>query len=548
LYSLCGRIALAEFFPGHCPVYTLGDILSSRASATTSAPTNNERTPSISQDTTPKENLLSVVGKDWLRGLLISVALLVPCFWHSRLLAGDLSSHVYNAWLVQLIERGQAPGLWIAAQWNNVLFDQVLGGLVRLFSFHAAEMIAASICVLIFFWGVFSFIQAATRRPPWFLVPILAVFAYGWSFQEGLFNYYLSLGLAFLALAVLWRGVGSQRLALVIIIPLTVMAHPLGFAWFTCGAAYIVLAERIPRRWHFLLAGAAVLVLAGTRAFLLHYFRVQASVHALSFYNGLDQMIFTNRYLIPAGALALLVGLAIAIDLLRRRGEPGLLTPFLVPFELYLITQAGVLLLPETVYSPHYAAPVSVLTERLTSISAVLLCCVVGAVTPRRWHLFAGSAIAATFFAFLYQDTANLLRMEQRVEQLVRSEPPGQRILVTIGPPLRYRFSTKHLVEEACLGYCFSYGNYEPPSTQFRVRARPGNHNVMTRIAQATAMERGEYIVQPDDLPASQIYQCGPAWTNLCIHPLAAGERNDRLGVHPERGIVPNTRATIRPQ
>ena len=50
----------------------------------------------------------------WLLFLAVSGFLLVPCFWQRRIQAGDLASHVYNAWLAQLIERGQAPGLWIA--------------------------------------------------------------------------------------------------------------------------------------------------------------------------------------------------------------------------------------------------------------------------------------------------------------------------------------------------------------------------------------------------------------------------------------------------
>src|SRR5262249_52154204 len=50
----------------------------------------------------------------WPRPVLIlavSVLLLIPCFWHRRIEAGDLPSHVYNAWLAQLIGQGQAPGL-----------------------------------------------------------------------------------------------------------------------------------------------------------------------------------------------------------------------------------------------------------------------------------------------------------------------------------------------------------------------------------------------------------------------------------------------------
>jgi hypothetical protein len=61
------------------------------------------------------------------RILILSALVVIPCLWHPRIEAGDLGSHVYNAWLVQLIERGQAPGLYLATKWNNVLFDLAIG-------------------------------------------------------------------------------------------------------------------------------------------------------------------------------------------------------------------------------------------------------------------------------------------------------------------------------------------------------------------------------------------------------------------------------------
>src|SRR2546423_14636957 len=69
----------------------------------------------------------------WIQIVLISLALLIPCFWHKRIEAGDLASHVYNVWLAQLIQRGQAPGLYLANQWNNVLFDFLLLKLGNIF-------------------------------------------------------------------------------------------------------------------------------------------------------------------------------------------------------------------------------------------------------------------------------------------------------------------------------------------------------------------------------------------------------------------------------
>jgi len=55
-----------------------------------------------------------------LRIFVLSALLAVPCFWHRRIEAGDLASHVYNAWLGQLIEKGQAPGLYLVSRWDNV--------------------------------------------------------------------------------------------------------------------------------------------------------------------------------------------------------------------------------------------------------------------------------------------------------------------------------------------------------------------------------------------------------------------------------------------
>src|SRR5271168_3063021 len=90
--------------------------------------------------------------------LAVSLAMVVPCFWHRHIEAGDLGSHVYNAWLAQLIAKGQAPGLYIAAQWNNILFDVTFLHAANWAGFAAAEKIVVSGCVLIFFWGVFAFV------------------------------------------------------------------------------------------------------------------------------------------------------------------------------------------------------------------------------------------------------------------------------------------------------------------------------------------------------------------------------------------------------
>src|ERR1700685_1660167 len=125
---------------------------------------------SLSQLPVPSESRSSVLAgsthfirQNYLKFLAISGLVVVPCFWHRRIIAGDLASHTYNAWLAQLIEHGQVTGLWIERRWNNVLFDLLLSGLGKVLSLHAAEKIAVSVAVLIFFWGVFAFVSAAGK-------------------------------------------------------------------------------------------------------------------------------------------------------------------------------------------------------------------------------------------------------------------------------------------------------------------------------------------------------------------------------------------------
>src|ERR1039458_6268170 len=77
----------------------------------------------------------------WPRLLAISAAVITPCLWHPRIEAGDLPTHLYNAWLTHLIKTGQAPGLWLAQRWNNVLFDFALSWLGNIRSEeHTSEL------------------------------------------------------------------------------------------------------------------------------------------------------------------------------------------------------------------------------------------------------------------------------------------------------------------------------------------------------------------------------------------------------------------------
>jgi hypothetical protein len=197
------------------------------------------------------------------------------------------------------------------------------------------------------------------------------------------------------------------------------------------------------------------------------------------------------------------------------------------------VVQLAVFLFPRGIQFPHRVA-IALITERLTSISAVVGCCLLGVMRPSKWHLAASLAIAALFVSFLYQDTTTVDRIEAQAEKLVRTLPRNQRVLASIFELDDSRILIQHTIDLACIGHCFSYGNYEPGSAVFRVRATEGNPYVLPDYETATDTEEGTYVVEPQDLPIYQVYQCTDTGLDLCIRPLTAGEENNRLGVYQQ--------------
>ena len=170
--------------------------------------------------------------------------LLAPCYWQPRIQAGDLSSHIYNSWLAQLIESGRAQGLMVARQTTNVLFDLILSGLFRAFGAEAAQRIAVSLAVLIFVWGAFVFISTVAGRRAWNLMPCIAMLAYGWVFHMGFFNFYMALGMCFWAMAAAWDPRPARLAAAAGLLALAYLAHALPVVWCLCLLVYVLLARK----------------------------------------------------------------------------------------------------------------------------------------------------------------------------------------------------------------------------------------------------------------------------------------------------------------
>jgi hypothetical protein len=446
---------------------------------------------------TQSADVIPFVWQAKVRILFLSVVLVIPCVWHRRVEAGDLASHVYNAWLAQLIEKGQAPGLYIAKQWNNILFDVLLLRTANLAGIAAAEKIVVSICVLIFFWGALAFVRTITERPPWFLAPCIAMLAYGYSFSMGFVNYYLSLGLACFGLAILWRARRFEWIAGALLAALAWLAHPIGFLWLVGTLAYVNVRAKLPGWWKLALPLLAASVFAAVRWYAAHRPTLLADWDRGPFYlyNGADQLgLYGRRYFFLAGAAFLFGLLCVAVDFYAQRREGSSLKPFELPFELYAVAFCATALLPENLRPSIYGGWIGLLGARLTTISAILGLCFLGCLKPRRWHLAGFGVCAVVFFAFLYQDTGWANRLEENAEKLVEDLPAGTRVVVTIDAPADSRITfIGHAVERACIAHCFSYANYEPASGEFRVRVRKGSPVVTSSTDDAEDMASGEY-------------------------------------------------------
>jgi hypothetical protein len=461
----------------------------------------------------------------------ISAVVIVPCFWHRHIEAGDLPSHTFNAWLASLVQQGRAPGLYLTPQWYNVLFDILLLYSAKLFGFVAGPKIVVAISVLTFFWGVFSFVAAVSERPPWLLTSCIAMLAYGYTFNMGFFNYYLSIGLACFGLAILWKQ--PQRwdwLVAVLLFALATLAHPIAPLWFAGMFAYMLVRKKIrwPRRL-ILPAGIIAIFFAG-HWYLENWSDFEFSWPERPFYvfNGLDQFVlYSARYRFVAYALLAIFIIWIASEFIQRREAPSFSSPLFFSVELYVVAFCVTSLLPQNLRGGPYSAWIGLLVSRLTVISAIFALCILSSLWSNKPTAIAALVCSLFFFTLLYRDTATLNRLESRAESITARLPFGTLVIPTLTSPADSRVQfVHHIVDRACIGHCFTYSNYEPSSAQFHVRILPGSPIIAYQASDAQEMEAGNYIVRASDPPFVDIYQCDPAdFTVLCARQLTQGEK-----------------------
>jgi hypothetical protein len=481
----------------------------------------------------------------WVRPVLVSVALVIPCFWQPIVSSFDLQSHLYNAWLAKLILHGDIHGLWIGYQSTNVVVDLLLFWVMKYFGVSAAERIISSALVLVFFWGAFHFISAVRGKAAYWLAPWVAILAYGFTFQMGLLNYYLSCGLVFWILAILWKKrLGWQTLWIAPLLALSCLAHPLPVLWLLGVAAYCWLAKKINRRsWPFLFAGGVAVILL-SRCYIAARYWTGWWRGQFMCLTGADQALLRGwAYILVTAGFLLFSAVLLCQPENRWRALKS------VPAQIYYLTVFTVIAMPSVVHTSMGGAEAGLITDRMSLFSGVLLLAVLCRSNYRRWYLGAGLFAAAIFFGALYCDIRNDAIAEAKMERLVETLPAGVRVIALADRAnsdasangmakegklghlaarilyhCRERLDETHLISRACLGHCFEYMNYEPSTGQFRIHATPENPVVLGAYAEFKAMKYRVYVVKARDLPLYALIRCGPAYGDIIMLPMEIGE------------------------
>lgn len=434
-----------------------------------------------------------------VRALIISVTLVAPCFWLPRLVAGDLGSHTYNVWLVQLIRAGQAPGLWIERIYTNVLFDVWMERLVGLLGWELGERLAVATAVLTLFWGAWQWVRRTTHASPAPVGPLLAMFAYGWVFHVGFFNFYWSLGFCFWALAMSeWSDPRVRRWWWAPLVP-AVAAHVLPVAWAGALWAYGQVLRRAPGRRRMLLLGAGVVALAAASAIVrMLYVTLWSGQQTLATI-GFDQLwLLDMRYFAVATAYLAIWGLGLLFVLYAE--APGRLGQRRAVHYAVLTAAAGGLV-PWVINLPWFSGPLSFITQRMSLAVAVLLCGLLPLSRRAGKLMYPAMAVAAVYFGMLYVDFREIGAVEEALARAVRTVPAGARVAAHIDLDAGRLYPYLHMVDKACIGHCYSYGNYEASTTQFRVRARTGNGIVAADVPSSLALQTGRYTVKDGEAP-----------------------------------------------
>ncbi len=468
--------------------------------------------------------------------ILVAGALVLPCVWQPHIEAGDLASHVYNAWLASLIAHGQIQGLRLAHPFTNVLGDWILSAGFRAFGAAWAARIVCVIAVEAFFWGAFQFVSAVNGKAAWLMASCLAMLAYGLIFYTGFVNFYLATACGVWMLAVLWRFSLRRLLVAGVIGMIGVVAHPLPIAWAACAIGYVYLCRGIPIRRRPMLLGAGAVALGVVhwvlgKLWLCDWSFGQVAGPGAAGITGVGQFV-------PFGTKYLLVGAGLLIlwfRLLLGRLDRGPIWTDPVA-HLWLLNMVALVALPSAIQFAAGGQAFQFIPARVSFFMLILFFALVGGAAYGRGFTRGFSALAAVSFVFQYADSRALNRADAEISALVAGLPAGQRVVCSITDTGAQVNGLAHVSDWACVGRCFDYGDYEPASLNFRIRTTGPNKVVSPESRSLLAIERGSYIVSTEAAPLYCVCASEVPGPRFELHRLQAGEKvcHLRLPITPE--------------
>src|SRR5262249_33207104 len=218
---------------------------------------------------------------------------------------------------------------------------------------------------------------------------------------------------------------------------------------------------------------------------------------------GADQVwVFDGKYYIVLAGLLVIWSL-LFLNLVRKAGPQQVVSS--IPFQLCVISAAAVFILPSTILIPGFQHKLVYIAERMSLGVGICVCALLGAAIPKAYERYALAALAVLFFGFLFRDERILNSLEDHIDDIVSQLPPGQRVISAVDDPNLHVFAVPHRMDRACVHRCYSYANYEPSTSQFRIRALAPNPFVAYKYDDSYHIQIGSYVVKESDLPLVQL-------------------------------------------
>ncbi len=467
----------------------------------------------------------------------VSIALLIPCFWQDHIEAGDLSSHVYNAWLASQVERGAVPGLTLSHQWTNILSDVALQWLIGRVGPAQAERIVVGFAVLLFFWGAFYLTSVVSQRRTWLLAPGLSMLAYGLVFHLGFLNFYLATGFSIWLIGLLWNFSRTRALIAIPVAIAALLAHGMPLMWAAAVLTYAHLLRAAPAKLRLFCLPIGIALLAAGQAMILKIVPSRwALADAISLLGatGTDQVrLFGIKYLIVVGGL-LAIWIALFLERLDLGGVMG--DPLI---HIWILQVVAYVLMPSAILLPHYKHVLAYIPERISLFNGVMLCAVLGRARHGRGITRWTAAVATVFFTFLFLDTSAYSAIERKITSLAEQVPAGGRFVAEVSDSNSGPAALLHAADWACIGHCFSYANYEPATGQFRIQVAGPNGAAAADMATVQDIEEGRHIVTPGESPIFSVCRCEQENPPLCVRPIEPGEKTCSFSLPITWGFQP---------